>query len=324
MRRCIYLILSVLLCVSPIAVHAQDELILGGNSVGIEIDYAGVYVSGTYQIGEGIDPADTFLPGDIITSLDHQPVRDLNTFYTILRAHQKPVNTLDVTIQRNKSSLQTQMQSVYDKERHSVTCGLYVKESMSGVGTMTYYDPATNRYGALGHAVDDVSEEVEGELYDAQVISYTKARPAQAGEKQASIAYNEVIASIDENTPIGIYGDYDILPNDVRKLPWAANSEVTLGEAEIYTVLEGDRIETYTIMIDALHPNTQDHVKGIEFTVSDDRLIDATGGIIQGMSGSPIVQDGKIIGAITHVVTSEPTHGYGVFIEYMLEHTRTS
>lgn len=324
MKRGLYVLCAVLLCLCPISVQAQDELILGGNSVGIEIDYEGVYVSGTYQISASIDPADTFRPGDIITALDHRPVSDLQSFYAILRTHQKSVNTIDVTIQREGQTIDTTMQSVYDDERHTVTCGLYIKESMSGVGTMTYYDTTTKRYGALGHAIEQVDSEIQGDLYDAQIVSFTKAQPSNAGAKQADIAYDEAIGTIDQNTPIGIYGAYTALPETTTQLEWATVDEVTLGEAEIYTVLDGDHIESYTIEITGLHPSTQDHMKGIAFEVSDDALIAASGGIIQGMSGSPIVQNGKIIGAVTHVVTDAPTQGYGVFIEYMLAHTRSS
>ena len=324
MKRGLYVLCAVLLCLFPISVQAQDELILGGNSVGIEIDYEGVYVSGTYQISASIDPADTFRPGDIITALDHRPVSDLQSFYAILRTHQKSVNTIDVTIQRERQTIDTTMQSVYDDERHTVTCGLYIKESMSGVGTMTYYDPTTKRYGALGHAIEQVDSEIQGDLYDAQIVSFTKAQPSNAGAKQANIAYDEAIGTIDQNTPIGIYGAYTALPETTTQLEWATVDEVTLGEAEIYTVLDGDHIESYTIEITGLHPSTQDHMKGIAFEVSDDALIADSGGIIQGMSGSPIVQNGKIIGAVTHVVTDAPTQGYGVFIEYMLAHTRSS
>ena len=324
MKRGLYVLCAVLLCLCPISVQAQDELILGGNSVGIEIDYEGVYVSGTYRISTSIDPADTFRPGDIITALDHRPVSDLQSFYAILRTHQKSVNTIDVTIQRERQTIDTTMQSVYDDKRHTVTCGLYIKESMSGVGTMTYYDPTTKRYDALGHAIEQVDSEIQGDLYDAQIVSFTKAQPSNAGAKQANIAYDEAIGTIDQNTPIGIYGAYTALPETTTQLEWATVDEVTLGDAEIYTVLDGDHIESYTIEITALHPSTQDHMKGIAFEVSDDALIAASGGIIQGMSGSPIVQNGKIIGAVTHVVTDAPTQGYGVFIEYMLAHTRSS
>ena len=120
------------------------------------------------------------------------------------------------------------------------------------------------------------------------------------------------------------YVTHEQVPDEATMLPWAAHDEVKLGKAQFYTVLEGEQIEAFDIEITALHPNTQDDMKGIEFRVTDSRLLKESGGIIQGMSGSPIVQDGKIVGAVTHVVTSSPDQGYGVFVEWMLQHTRSS
>ena len=318
------LILSVFLFFSPITVYAQDELILGGNSVGIEIQYDGVYVSGTYPINDQIDPADTFLPGDIIKTIENQPIHDLSTFYAVLKEYTDPINVLDITIQRNHSLIDATMKTAYDHNRHSMSCGLYIKEKMSGVGTMTFYDPSTKRFAALGHAIEQVDEEPIGNLYDAQIIDYTKATTGATGEKKADIQYDEVIGIIDQNTSIGIYGNYQIIPSETRSLPWADVDEVKLGKASIYTVLEDQTIESYEIMITKLNAHTQDDMKGIAFQVIDERLLGQTGGIIQGMSGSPIVQNGKIIGAVTHVVTDSPENGYGVFVEYMLHHTRSS
>ena len=220
--------------------------------------------------------------------------------------------------------IETTMKTVFDHTRHTVTCGLYLKEKMTGAGTMTYYDPATQRYGALGHEVQGVTESSQGELYEASVLSFTRAQRTQAGAKQARIDADALIGTIDANTPIGIYGAYEHVRDEVTMLPWAAHDEVKLGKAQFYTVLEGEQIEAFDIEITALHPNTQDDMKGIEFRVTDSRLLKESGGIIQGMSGSPIVQDGKIVGAVTHVVTSSPDQGYGVFVEWMLQHTRSS
>lgn len=322
MKRRFAFLLAACMLFMPFSVYAQDELILGGDSVGIEIGYGGLYVSGTYDIGEDIHPADVFAPGDIIVALDHQTVKDMDAFYAILKQHQDPVNTIPVTLKRAGQTIETAMKTVFDHNRHTVTCGLYLKEKMSGAGTMTYYDPAAHRYGALGHEVNGVPDTVSGELHEASVLSFTRAQSAQAGAKQARID-DDLIGVIDENTPIGIYGPYQTLPEHVTKLEWAAHDEVKLGKATFYTVLEGEKIEAFDIEITALHPHTQDDMKGIEFQVNDERLLERTGGIIQGMSGSPIVQDGKIVGAVTHVVTSSPDKGYGVYVEWMLKHTRS-
>ncbi len=324
MRRGVYLFFTLLLLFAPMPIYAQDELVLGGNSVGIEIRYDGLYVSGTYPINEQVDPSDTFQPGDIIQSVDHQPMEDLSTFYSVLKEHTDPVNEIAVTILRDDRQIDTMMQSVYDEQRHCVSCGLYIKEKMSGVGTMTFYDPSTERFGALGHAIEQLDDDLEGNLYDAKIIDYTKAKTTDTGEKKADILYDDVIATIDQNTPIGIYGEYQELPDTTTSLPWATSEEVVEGDALIYTVLEDQSIQSFAIEITDLHPNTQDDMKGISFTVTDKELLEKTGGIIQGMSGSPIVQNGKIVGAVTHVVTASPQDGYGVFIEYMLKHTRSS
>lgn len=324
MKQKWYCILAIILCFSPIQILAQDELYLGGNSIGIEIKYNGVYVSGTYPINESIDPSDTFSPGDIIQQIDHQEVTDIQTFYMILKEHKNPINTLDVTLLRDGETIRASMHSIYDTKRHSVSCGLYIKEKMSGVGTMTYYDPSSQRFGALGHTIEKWDGRGNGYLYDAAVISYTKAFPSATGKKQADINYDNVIATIDQNTSIGIYGNYQSLPDHLISLPWAKSEEVMIGEAEMYTVLDGEKVENFKIEITDLHPNTQDDMKGIEFVVTDTHLLHTTGGIIQGMSGSPIVQNGKIVGAVTHVVTSDPKKGYGVLIEHMLQYTRSS
>lgn len=324
MKRRICWLFSLLLCFTPLSVLANDELILGGNSIGIEIHYGGVYVSGTYPLAEGIDPAKVFRPGDIIVEAAGQPVQSIDQFYEILRAYQETTNTIPVVIRRGEQTLHSEMQTVYDAKKHTMTCGLYVKDRMSGIGTMTYYDPVTKRYGALGHEIEGVPQDMDGSIYNANVVSFIKAQNNQAGEKQAQIAYDEMIGGIDENTPIGIYGHYTALPDEPIEIPWAKHEEAKLGKAVIYTVLEGQSIKAYDITITALHPKTADNMKGIEFIVDDTKLLNATGGIIQGMSGSPIVQDGKLIGAVTHVVTASPSQGYGVFVEWMLQHTRSA
>ena len=324
MKRGLYVLCAVLLCLCPISVQAQDELILGGNSVGIEIDYDGVYVSGTYKVEDAFDPSRTIKPGDIITAVNYQKVDDLNSFYDVLKEFRSPQNQIPVTVKRNGKIQETTMQSVYDPNNHSITCGLYLKENMTGIGTMTFYDPANFRYGALGHAVEEVPQDIDGKLYDAQIVSYTKSQPSNTGEKKGKIDYADEIATIDTNVPIGIYGEYDTIDENAISLPWASAVQVEKGKAQIYTVLNGDDVHPYEIEITALHISTQDHMKGIEFKVTDRRLLNQTGGIIQGMSGSPIVQNGQIVGAVTHVVTDSPSNGYGVFIEYMLENTRSS
>ena len=218
------------------------------------------------------------------------------------------------------------MKTVFDHTRHTVTCGLYLKEKMTGAGTMTYYDPATRRYGALGHEVRGACRNLRrASLYEASVLSFTRAqrtqRRRQTGPHRRRCADRHDRCEYAHRHLRRLSSRCQMKR---RCFPGPLHDEVKLGKAQFYTVLEGEQIEAFDIEITALRPNTQDDMKGIEFRVTDSRLLKESGGIIQGMSGSPIVQDGKIVGAVTHVVTSSPDQGYGVFVEWMLHHTRSS
>lgn len=334
MLRKLAAICFTVLLLTPLAVYAQDELYLGGDSIGIEAQYDGVMISGTYAFrmdGVLYDPKDHGIEiGDIIVSLNNVPVRSMEDLYTQLSAYQNERNEIPVGIRRQGGLIQTMLVTVYNTQERTFQSGLYIKDKITGVGTMTFYDPANQTYGALGHEIMDsdlkeIADIHQGTIYPAQVTSITRAQEHVAGEKHATIQYEDEIALIHANTIIGIYGTYSkINQSDPIKLPWAKQSQMHTGKAYIYTVLDGDQIQAYEIEITKLHKQSSADVKGIEFTVVDPALLAATNGIIQGMSGSPIVQDDKIIGAITHVVTSDPIQGYGVYIEWMLEEANKS
>ncbi len=313
----------------PLGVYAQDELYLGGDSIGIEAQYDGVMISGTYAFqmdGSLYDPKDHGIKiGDIITSVNNVPIHAMEDLYTQLSNYQNERNEITLGIQREGQNIEVPLYTIYNTEEKTFQSGLYIKDKISGVGTMTFYDPAHQTFGALGHEIMDsdlkkIADIHQGSIYPAQVTSITRAQEHVAGEKHATIQYEEEIAKIRSNTIIGIYGTYSkINQNDPRKLPWATQAEMHTGKASIYTVLDGEAIQAYEIEITKLHKQSSPNVKGIEFIVTDPALLSQTNGIIQGMSGSPIVQDDHIIGAITHVVTSDPIQGYGVYIEWMLE-----
>ena len=244
-----------------------------------------------------------------------------------LSAFQQAVNEIPVEIRRGSSTIPITLKTTYDASTRSFKSGLYVKDKIVGVGTLTYYDPSNNTYGALGHEIMDsdlkqIAEVPSGSLYPANVVSITKAQDNIPGEKHAEIDFSSAFANVLANTNIGIYGHYDSMLRNVEALPWAKHDEVHTGEAVMYTVLQGNTIEPFTIKITKVHRQNTADVKGIEFTIADERLSTASNGIVQGMSGSPIVQDGKIIGAVTHVITSHPSNGYGVFVEWMLQKSR--
>ena len=206
--------------------------------------------------------------------------------------------------------------------------GLYVKDKIVGVGTLTYYNPSNQTYGALGHEIMDtdlkrIAEIHDGSMYPSSVTSITKAQESIAGEKHATIDFSKEIGDIVKNTNIGIYGHYYDQSSQNLKMEWANKEEIQEGPATIYTVIDGSTIESFDITITKVNAQQQQSVKGIEFEIVDKNLLSKTNGIIQGMSGSPIIQNNKIIGAVTHVITSKPSNGYGVFIEWMLQESNS-
>lgn len=309
---------------------ANDQLYVGGDSIGIEARYNGVLVTGTYtfeQDGIMYDPSKTIHINDKILAIDHKEIHTLQDMYNILNTYQKKVNTLALTIERDGKQIDTTIQTVYDEKQHAFKSGLYVKDRIVGIGTLTYYDPISKTYGALGHEITDQDTQEmanisDGNIYPASITSIQKAKTSLAGEKHASIDYTVPLGNIQKNTPIGIYGTYDLLPKNAKQISWASIDEVHLGKATMYTVVDNQTIQEYEIEITSLQPQKNMDIKGITFKVTDTSLLEISNGIVQGMSGSPIIQDGKLIGAVTHVVTSNPTIGYGVYIQWMLEQSR--
>lgn len=327
MKKKLYAWLCCLCLLYPGTIMAAEELYVGGNSVGIEVAYDGVMITGTYAIdidGTMYDPGKHDIKiGDIIESINQVAIHDMKELYQEVAKFTKEVNDVPIHIKRGDEPLDVTLKTLYHESDHTFQSGLYVKDKITGVGTMTFYDPLHKTFGALGHEIMDtdlkeIAQISTGTIYNANVTSIVKAQPDIAGEKHASIDYETPIGDIDRNTKIGIYGHYDTTPSSLL-LPAASVDEVHTGPAQMYTALHGEEVQTFDIEITAAHKQDKSSIKGIEFRVSDPALLAAANGIVQGMSGSPIVQDGKIIGAITHVITSQPTTGYGVYIEWMLD-----
>ena len=325
---------SFLLCffflfITPQSVYAAQEVYLGGDSIGIKAEYDGVMITGTYSFqanGKTYDPSSTFLLGDVIIQCKGEVISNLEQLYAILSSLQNTENTVEVKIKRNDKIIDKQLVTVYDEKKNNFQSGLYVKDSITGVGTLTYIDPGTMKYGALGHEITDadlkkIAPIQSGSIYDSRVTSIQKAQKDVPGQKHAAIDYTKQIGDVNTNTPIGIYGNY--FGNKEHSLiPCASKEEIVLGEAYFYTVIDGNTVEPFKIEITKLHSQKESDIKGIEFRIEDERLKQKTNGIVQGMSGSPIVQNGKLIGAVTHVITSDPMKGYGVYIDWMLENTK--
>ena len=231
-------------------------------------------------------------------------------------------------IKRKNKIMNVVLSPVINTEDGLYKLGVWIKDKTAGIGTLTYYDPVNMTFGALGHAICDpetgaVLAVNKGTLIQAKVQSVKEGKSGEPGEIQG--VFYEVESPLGDlklNSQLGIFGDaYNAIENPVYPEPMVAASknQIEKGNAYILTTLENNCIERYEIEIEKIYKKEKDNNKNMKIKVTDQRLLQASGGIVQGMSGSPIIQDGKIIGAVTHVLVNDPTRGYGIFIENMLE-----
>ena len=311
----------VFLCLSlfwPISVLAySDEVILGGSTIGINIE-SDVMVIGFYKIDGKYHKSD-LVEGDIIVKVEDIEIHSINDLSAAL---EKYVGEDEITITYLRGNKEDTTQLSLYLEDGVYKTGLYVKDGVTGIGTLTFIDPATNTYGALGHEVleSTTSKIVEvrtGSIFENSITSIDSSSNGSPGSKNAKFYYNHIYGDIDKNTQFGIYGTYTKEYDDTSLIEVADSSEVKIGPAVIYTVLEDEKVEKFEIEITKINENSE--IKNISFEITDQELLDKTGGVVQGMSGSPIVQNDKLIGAVTHVVTDNVTTGYGLFITTMLE-----
>ena len=317
-----YIIILLLTLLMPLNVLGySDYIIPGGENIGISIDTNGLIVVGFYKVNGEFIGKESLKIGDSIIEIEGTDINSINDMTAIINEKVKD-NKVNITIIRNNKRVETYLPLVNVDNVYKT--GLYVKESVTGIGTITYIDPVSKIYGSLGHEIilasTNKSVEVKsGIIYDSFVRSIDRSVSGKIGSKNALIKYNNKLGTIIKNTPVGIFGKYieNIPKKDTMKV--ASLEEVNLGEAYIYTNVEGNEVKTYKINITSINKSKIKTSKSISFKIEDSDLLSKTGGIIQGMSGSPIIQNNKIIGAVTHVVVSTPIEGYGVFIKTMLE-----
>ena len=313
------LFLSILLM--PINVWAYSDYIYrGGNTLGIEIDCDGVLIVGFYQINGDYNKGNPELKvGDYIKKVNGVEVSTLEELTTEIEKHVED-REVEITYKRNNKESKTTLPLVSENDVYKT--GLYVKDSITGIGTLTYIDPGTNIYGALGHEVIESNSKrlVEiktGNIFRNTIVSIDKSLAGYAGSKNAKYYYNTIFGDILKNTNHGIFGKYQNGLDNLKLVKVGKPEEVKVGKATIYTVLEGEKVEGFEININRI--NETSDTKNITYEITDKKLLEKTGGVIQGMSGSPIMQDDKIIGVVTHVIVDNPVTGYGLFITKMLE-----
>lgn len=200
--------------------------------------------------------------------------------------------------------------------------GVYLRQGIAGIGTVTFYDPDTGLFGTLGHGVNDGKGNLlsmkQGIAYNASVLSVKKGTCGEPGQLKGNADTVSVLGPLLKNTPQGVFGITET-PFRGEALPVAAYEEITAGAATIRSTVEGDQVQEYSVEILKIYPEGRSDGRNFLIKVTDPALLEATGGIVQGMSGSPICQNGKIVGAVTHVLVNDPTTGYGIFIENMLD-----
>ena len=319
-----FIVLLLSLFIMPISALAySDYLIAGGENIGIEIHSKGIMIVGVYQVENTYPATEAGLKiGDIITTIDGETVSNIEEMVTKVNQH-KNEGTIKIGYLRDDILKNTKLKLYRDSNQIYKT-GLYVKDSISGIGTLTFIDPETKLFGALGHeiiekATGKILEIKDGKIFESDVTSIHPSTNGVPGEKNAKFHYEQVNGTILENTQQGIFGNYTGNLNGKKTYAVATPDEVQKGKAKIMTVLSGNTIEEYEITITKIDKNAKQKTKNIVFEITDQELLKKTGGIIQGMSGSPIIQNDKIIGAVTHVVVDNPQKGYGIFITNMLE-----
>ncbi len=316
-----------------IQVMPQLKLLPGGQSIGVSLQAKGVMVVGQAAVqnqeGKLVYPAKEagIEVGDIILKIDGREMNsDQDVANAIHRAGEKQ-GFSEILLNHNGQTMQKRVSTVYCPETNRHRVGLYVRNEAAGVGTLTFYDPTNHKYGALGHVINDVDTNQKIEILNGNVVASTiyaieKGKRGHPGEKIGSfVNQSKFSGNIEKNTVSGIFGSLEgEIKNPYFQEPITVGweSEIKEGPAKIYTVLEGERIEEYDVQIERIMHNRTDS-KNMVIKVTDPELVEKTGGIIQGMSGSPIVQDGKIVGAVTHVFVNDASRGYGVFIQNMLK-----
>lgn len=314
-------ILLVCLLFLPFNVMAySDYIIPGGETLGIEINSDGIMVIGFYQINGKFNKGDPNIKsGDYIIEVNGQEVNTVDELTDVIEENVTD-GFVEVTYNRNGKVKTSELELIKDGDIYKT--GLYVKDTITGIGTLSYIDPETKVFGALGHEIieSNTSEIVEirsGVIFRNYITGIDKSSAGVPGSKNAKFYYDTTYGKILKNTNVGIYGLYEAELPDKKLYEVASGDEVSIGNATIYTVLDGEEIKDYSIEITAI--NETSSVKNISFTIDDTELLEKTGGVVQGMSGSPIIQNDKIIGAVTHVVIDNPATGYGIFITTMLE-----
>jgi stage IV sporulation protein B len=318
-----------------VVVAAPPLVVPGGQAIGVVFSNRGVVVVGTLPV-TGVDrhryyPAKAagLKPGDILLEINHLPVNHVEEIVYFLQNYRAKQLYLTLTVKRGPKIIDIQIKPVLtdDGIKKRYMLGVFVNDPAAGVGTLSFYNPDNRKFAGLGHQIARIGGRngilfKRGEIVMARISGIRRGLPGKPGEKMGVFYGGQMaLGRINKNTRFGIYGtlNRNFLSSGPQPIPAAYNSEIAVGPAEIYTVINGSRVEKFKVRIIKVFRQQTPRDKGMVIKVTDPRLLARTGGIIQGMSGSPIVQNGKLAGAVTHVFVNDPTKGYGVLAEWMLK-----
>ncbi|NLX62870.1 MAG: SpoIVB peptidase [Tissierellia bacterium] len=308
------------------------ELVPGGNAIGVRLNTKGVLVVAVTDVlgidGNRYNPAKDagIKPGDSILEINDVKVKDAEHVVKILNELKE--DKVKIKLNRNNINYEVEVKPVKSMQDNCYRLGIWVRDKTAGVGTLTFYDKETKTFGALGHGITDMDTgnllSVEnGKILNAKIASIEQGKKGSPGEiKGVFYETEKELGKIYKNSSFGIFGiinDEFINSNKQKPLPIGFKEEVKLGKAYILSTINDNKVEKFEIEIIKKQAQTHPDSKSMTIKITDERLLEKTGGIVQGMSGSPIIQDNKIIGAVTHVFVNDPTKGYGIYIEWMLE-----
>lgn len=318
-----------------VAVIPKTTVIPLGTAIGMKLYTKGVLVVGMSQINtdnnEKTKPYENsgIEQGDMILAINNKEVS--NTDELIGEVNNSNGNSIKIKYLKNNETLETSITPVKSKNEYKI--GLWVRDAAAGVGTLTFYEPSTNSFMALGHGISDIDTEkiVEisnGELITANIVSIKKGEKGKPGEMKGTIDSGNKIGEISKNTNLGVYGNVTnksyLGIDSNNEMEVATRSEIKEGRAQIICQLDNNEKNKYNIEIEKIYTMNNEDNKSMLIKVTDEELLNKTGGIIQGMSGAPIIQNGKFVGAITNVLVNDPTQGYAIFADMMIKQMRST
>ena len=311
--------ITILLCLCFCVVGAQgvEYLVPGGQCIGMAL------LDGTVTVAELDETlgknarAAGLCEGDQILSINDRPIRSAEDITAAL--HTAPGF---VTLRVRRNGQQLRLRFAPQVTGDGPVLGIYLKQGVTGIGTVTYWDPDTGAFGALGHGVNGSDGTLlpmeTGQVYPAGVLAVNMGKAGAPGQLRGAVTDRNPLGILEKNTARGVFGKTrEKLPG--KAIPVAPSETVREGKATILSTVSGEGVREYSVEILKIYPRGKQAGRNLMLRITDPALLEITGGIVQGMSGSPIIQDGKLVGAVTHVLVNDPTRGYGIFIENMLD-----